>query len=87
MDKVGLLRLRKWEKNTMPDMPTGDVGDAPLEEFMDPQSGIAQIIQQMQNSATRNRPLETVENSTMPMPSRRSAMSPDELIQMLLSQR
>jgi len=71
----------------MPDMPTGDITDAPLEEFIDPQSGIANILQQMQGAATRSRPLETIENANRPMPSRRSGMSPEEFIRMLLTQR
>jgi hypothetical protein len=71
----------------MPDMPTGDITDAPLEEFIDPQSGIANILQQMQGAAQRSRPLETIENANRPMPSSRSGMSPEEFIRMLLTQR
>lgn len=63
--------------------PTLD--QAPLEDFVDPQSGIASILQQMQNVADRSKPIETVQNANRPMPSRR--MTPDELIAMLLSRR
>lgn len=70
----------------MPDIP-GNIEDAPLEEFIDPQSGIANILQQMQGAAQRSRPLDTVQQSTIPMPSNRNGMSPEELIRMLLSQR
>ena len=69
----------------MPDLPTGEVGDAPLEEFIDPQSGIANILNQMTASAQRSRPIETIQEANRPMPS--NAMTPEQLIQMLLAQR
>jgi hypothetical protein len=64
-----------------------EMDDVPLEEFTDPQSGIASILQQMQGAATRSRPppLETVQNANRPMPTARG-MTPDELIRMLLAQ-
>ena len=68
----------------MPDIPAGDVGDAPLEEFIDPQSGIANILNQMTAAAQRSRPIETIQEANRPMPSNR--MTPEQFIQMLLAQ-
>jgi hypothetical protein len=70
----------------MADLPASDIENAPLDEFADPQSGIASILQQMQGAATRSRPpLDTIQNANRPMPTARG-MSPDELIRMLLAQ-
>jgi hypothetical protein len=70
----------------MADIPASDINDAPLDEFADPQSGIASILQQMQGAANRSRPpLDTIQNANRPVPTR--GMSPDDLIALLLSQR
>ena len=70
----------------MPDVPAFDVENAPLDEFVDPQSGIANILGQMQSAADRSRPIETIQNANRAMPTRRSSEI-DEYIRMLLSQR
>lgn len=54
----------------------------PSEDNLDPQSGIASILRQMQAAADRSRPLETVQNANRPMPA--TNLSPDDLISMLL---
>jgi hypothetical protein len=69
-----------------------EMDDVPLEEFNDPQSAIASILQQMQGAADRSRPppLETVQNANRPMPATldlsRRQLSPDELLAALLGQ-
>lgn len=72
----------------MADMPSGDIGDAPLEEFIDPQSGIADILNRMTATAQNSRPapLETVQNANRPVPTNRASMgmSPDDFIRMLM---
>jgi len=68
----------------MPDLPTGELENAPLEEFIDPQSGIANILNQMTATAQRSRPIETVQEANRPMPS--NGMTPEQLIQTLLAQ-
>jgi hypothetical protein len=68
-------------------LPSGEITDAPLEEFTDPQSGIASILSQMQGAANRTRPIETVQHANRVMPTRRNGLTPEELIALLLSQR
>ena len=70
----------------MPDIP-GDVGDAPLEEFMDPNSAIARIIAQMQGAATRSNPQQgDLPVQSVPQPGG-AQPDPQELIRALLAQR
>lgn len=79
------------EMGPPPDNFTGEadlsnIGDAPLEDFIDPQSNIARILQQMQSAAENSRPqpLDTIKNANRSVPS--NALTPEELIQMLLAQ-
>jgi len=66
----------------MDELPAYDVNNAPLEEFIDPNSAIASIINQMQGAANRTRGY-----ADLPVEAQIKAQDPQALIQMLLSQR
>lgn len=55
------------------ELPAFDVNNAPLDQFVEPNSPMASILQQMQNASTRSNP--------------QPQLDPQTLIQMLLAQR